>query len=252
MSLRRSRVFAAIGAFATVIAITYAAFSAPITGTYSYDYHTNANSALGINVGNLNYSGSLDATRYTSFSDMIFGEQTFGFNIENGETKTFDLFRIWTNESSIKNNDRNPKNFELSFDFGDFGTFTATGKTFASASDTGRAQGNLVWDNGGIFELGSFGDGILTLSLNDAVFNAGTGSECIDAWFLGCQKYKPDPNDLDGGFLLSSLVTASFRFEGYDIPPVVDPSPVNEPATMAILGLGAAGVAFGARRRKTA
>lgn len=231
------------------------ALALPISGSYDYSYHTNYNTALGIEVDNLNGSGSLDNTRTSGLTDWLFGERTFGFNLAAGQEKSFDMFEIWTNQGSINSltgNDTHEKAFKITFDLGDLGIHTATGKTFASASSDGRAQGNLIWDNDGVFDFGTHNGDILTLSLNDATFNTGTATKCLQGNIFNCRKTGPDPLDLNGGSWYSALVRGTFALnQAPVVDPLPQPTPVSEPATLALLGMGAAGVAF-TRRRKSA
>jgi hypothetical protein len=143
--------------------------------------------------------------------------------LDLGESETFGLFWIWTDESDVGSDDYVAQPIEVAFDFTNpASTGSVDGDTDGhTAGLFGRVQwGSVEWDG---VETFSFGDGgAFTVELSDAVFNTGR------LWGL---------NEGEGyGALVEATVT-------YTVAPV----PLPAAGGMLLAGLGAL-AAF--RRRK--
>ena len=151
----------------------------------------------------------------------------FSFDLNVGGSTTFDLFKIWTDESDVGSDDRVEKEISVSLNF------TAPPPPFGSSIDgdtvgvyNGRWYfneqfGRVEWDGPVTFNFGPQGNGELTITLSNETFN----------WGL---------YGLSEGSRWGANVEATAYYATAAVP---------EPTTMLLLGLGLLGVA-GIRRFK--
>lgn len=96
-----------------------------------------------------------------------------------GSSHTVDLFRIWTDEAVINVDDLIPQNISVLFDFSQpsFGG-SSQGATTGSAAfwilGTSGA-GSVSWTNPLLLNFGPNSDGVLSITLSNENFNAGSG-----------------------------------------------------------------------------
>ena len=158
----------------------------------------------------------------------LLGEPT-EFDIAFGDSLTVDLFYIWTNETWVGDDDTVAKPISVEFNFstppppygGDI-----QGDTAGVSAYLGYIQyGAVNWDGPKTFALGPLGDGELIASLSDETFNE-------DDWWQG----------LEDGACAGAKVELTLKYNK-------EYSPVPEPASMLLLGIGLAGVAVVGRKR---
>ena len=147
----------------------------------------------------------------------------FSTDLGVGDSHTFNLFRIWTDETSVNvPEDTAPKPFSVAFSFDDPVTGgTATGVTYGT-NNFWTQSGVLAWDGPITLSFGQNNTGKLSLALSDAVFNAG---------LFGLKE----------GWKHGDKVTATLTY---------DTAPIPLPATLPLL-LGGLALAAAARRRAT-
>jgi hypothetical protein len=101
----------------------------------------------------------------------------FSYDLDVNQSKTFDLFNIWTNEHAINNDDNVPKNISVAFDFTLPEMFDGAGRgeTYGGAGlfNLGVGYGEVTWDNPTDFYFGPKGDGHIAVSLSNETFNEG-------------------------------------------------------------------------------
>ena len=141
-----------------------------------------------------------------------------------GDSYTFSLFKIWTDETDVGNDDRASSPIKVGFGFSD--PVTAGG---ASGSTTGvnallTQWGAVSWDGPITLAFGKGDTGRLTLALSDAIFNKG---------LFG----------LNEGYKYGANISATLTY---------DAAPVPLPATLPLLLGGIALVGAAARRRSRA
>lgn len=94
------------------------------------------------------------------------------FSLKDGESATFDFFKIWTSESDVNTDDKQQKSFLASLNFSDpFSTASLGGITFGGTTWYGVDSAKLIWTSGPAMVSV---DGLTySVSLSDAIFNAG-------------------------------------------------------------------------------
>lgn len=145
-----------------------------------------------------------------------------------GDVHSFDLFRIWTNESSVNRDDEAPMPIEVAFNFTD----PVAGGVISGVTEGERSffgllhNGRVTWDGPLVVNFGAGDTGRFTLVLSDAVFNRG---------LFG----------LDEGYRYGATVQATLRYDAA-------PAPVPLPAALPLLAAGIGVMGFAARRRRAA
>lgn len=100
----------------------------------------------------------------------------FTHDLMVGDSVTFNLFKIWTDETTVNSDDRRAK--PISVDFGfilpETGSSTVSGNTDGVSKLFGFIQkGTLTWDGPADFFFGDNDDGQIRISLSDEIFNEG-------------------------------------------------------------------------------
>lgn len=100
----------------------------------------------------------------------------FTWNLNVGDSVTFDLFEIWTEETFVNSDDEVAKPIVANFNFILPGAFPGSvgGTTDGGFGFFGLAQfGQVSWTGPSDFYFGALGDGHFRLSLSDEFFNFG-------------------------------------------------------------------------------
>lgn len=152
------------------------------------------------------------------------------FSLDEGDSATFNLFRIWTEENSVEaGEDTIPQSIFVDFTFLDPMTNGTIGGEGVGNRILGGLfqEGEVTWD--GPLQL-MFGDGgLFEISLNDAVFNLGIfGLNDGEFW---------------GADIAATVTLIS------DAAPV---SAVPLPASALLLLSAVGGLGFASRRRRAA
>jgi hypothetical protein len=143
---------------------------------------------------------------------------SFAFELAGGQSTSFSLFRLWSPEGSVGADDLVPRGLEVRFGLSGGVGGTVAGTT-AGHRLLGLQWGSVDWREPLALELGD--GGVLSVALDDAVFNAG---------FLG----------LAGGRGLGADVRATFSYAA--------PVPLPAAAGLLLAGLGALGLLAAGRR----
>ena len=178
------------------------------------------------------FTGSWSVSANTADPGLVVaawpGAGSGSLDLDVGESATFDLFHIWTDEADVGYDDLAPKPIAVDFSFADPTAWGAPvagsigGSTSGDKSLFGLIQkGKLTWDGPLTLAFGQGGTGKLTFALSDAIFNTG---------LFGLKE----------GWKHGATVQATVS---YDVAPV--PLPAALPLLLGALGL--MGVA--ARRR---
>lgn len=193
----------ALGAVALAIAVPATAAST-FNGSYVVTANSPGNSGLEIVTENL--------------------ADPFNFTLNLNQSVTFDLFRIWTNETNVNGDDKIDSPIKVDFSFttptGPGGA--VTGSTSGGISLFIFQYGELDWANNGVQTFNFSNNNVLKVKLNDVTYN--------DGWFA-----------LKPGREHGANVSATFTLTA-----------VPEPATWAMMigGFALAGAAI--RRRNNA
>ena len=149
------------------------------------------------------------------------------FDLALGDSVTVNLFRIWTDETTVNGDDTVPKPITVGLNFSapppPFGG-DVDGVTYGESTLFGFYQeGEVEWNGPAYLNFGPLADGILIASLSDEDFNEG---------YFG----------LNEGYCKGAIVELTLKYEK-------EATPVPEPATMLLLGTGLFGLAAIGRKR---
>jgi hypothetical protein len=94
------------------------------------------------------------------------------FSLNDGQSTTFDFFKIWTNETSVNPDDKQQKPISASLNFTDpFSSASLGGITFGGSTWYGVESGKLVWTTGPATVTA--GGLTYSVALSDVAFNTG-------------------------------------------------------------------------------
>ena len=121
--------------------------------------------------GNFNVSGD-------AFSDPGLVVQVdpsagnFSLDLAVGQTKSIHLFDIWTNETFVNGDDRVPQSIDVAFNLvSPAGAGVLEGSTVGQGIFVFLQHGVVEWDNPLNIAFGPNDSGLLSVVLNDAIFN---------------------------------------------------------------------------------
>jgi hypothetical protein len=187
----------------------------------------------------IHFEGGWNLTHQTTDPGLKLNSQAlmsdpFSLDLNAGDSVTYDLFRLWVNESDVGVDDVVSSPISVSFAFtapppafggGTTGTTQGVaGLVFIGPFPVPSQWGELAWTNDSIdLTFGAANDGLLRLDLSDGVFSQG---------LFGL-------NQVPGAGI---VVQATFSL-------INAPSEVPAPPALAVLGVGLAGVAWARRRR---
>ncbi len=147
---------------------------------------------------------------------------TFSFDLDSGQSTTFNIFDIWTSETAVNSDDRVPQSLAVNFNLlSPTGTGILGGESVASGLIL--QYGSVDWSSP--LQIALSDGGTLSIALSDATFN----------WGL----FGLTPGQRNGADVFATFTYTS-------------PSAVPLPAGLGLLiaGMGALGAA-GYRRRPT-
>lgn len=203
----------AITAVGVALSLSMFCMSAAQAVPISAQYHVEANSS--------------DPGLVIQTADLA--PQPFVIDLKAGESFTFDLFSIWTDESAInKREDTALSPIEVLFDFTlpEALTTSIGGETHGSHALGGFFQyGKVSWYDPISIVFGEFGDGLMQVSLSDESFNFGV---------LGTLPGERFGDDVEATITMVSEAT------------------VPEPGTLGLMSLSLLGLAAATRRKKNA
>ena len=159
--------------------------------------------------------------------NMDIASNPFTFDLDPGDSVTFDLFKIWTNEGTVNGDDEDSMPIAVNFDFilPEVGASTVSGDTVGNSVLFGLYQeGMLTWNGPADFFYGPFNDGQIQIALSDEEFNEGGFG-------------------LNEGKRKGARVAATLT--------LINDATVAAPGTIAMFAIALLGLGFAARRRRS-
>lgn len=152
----------------------------------------------------INFAGDYTITANSSDPGLVVhtskSQPNLDFNLNNvGDSTTFNLFKIWTDETTVNPDDTVAKPISVAFSFTSPELFggSVDGSTVGQSVLFGFYQaGKLTWDNGGDATFNFWGGGRLGVHLTDVTFNEG---------LFGLHEGKKHGGIVDATFTLSAV-----------------------------------------------
>lgn len=205
-----------LGAMAGLLLLSASAYATVIQATYSVD------------------TSDMDPGLKIQSADV--SANPFTHNVAAGNSVTFDLFDIWTDENSLDGGlfscGHDCDHMPISVDFGflqpDVGNGTVTGETFGQFTGFLNIdqEGVLQWDGPLSFQYGPNNDGLINVALSDETFNEG---------LFGLDEGRGNGATVKATLSLVSDASAAA---------------VPEPGALGLFGLALVMIGFAAQRRR--